>query len=433
MATDFVHLHVHTEFSTLDSMARIKLLTAKAKEYGMPAVAMTDHGNLFGAVPFYQAMTGAGIKPIFGCEVYLAPTKLSDKKDFPGRKRSTHLTLLAKDNKGYDNLTMLVSVGHLDGLYWDEPRIDFDTLRKYSEGIICLSGDGEGPIHEWLDKSNFDEAEKIACQLLDIYGKEDFYIELQNHHEEVQEFYNEELVKIARKNDIKLVATNDVHFMGKEDHDAHDVLICIGEKCLKLDDNRKSYPQDVYFKSGDEMAEAFPELPEAISNTMEITEKCNVTMVLDPTSSEKYPQFDSPDGSPREEYFRKVCYDGLAANYGEEEMKRLEGTYDTDRAGVEKILDDRLKYEIDTINSLGFASYFLITTSLTGPVSKISLWGLVVVQLQDHWWLTPWVSLTFARCGSVYFLRDSLIRSVFLRPMWILTSARLDAPKLSNT
>lgn len=361
MATDFVHLHVHTEYSTLDSMARIKLLVKKAEEHGMKAVAMTDHGNLFGAVPFYQNMTRAGIKPIFGCEVYLAPTSISDKKDFPGRKRSTHLTLLAKDNTGYDNLTKLVSVSHLDGVYWDEPRVDLDVLREHSEGIICLSGDGDGPIQEWLDKNDIDAATKVAQDLLDIYGKEDFYIELHNHYEDIQEFYNEELVKIARKLDVKLVATNDVHFINKEDHDAHDVLICIGEKCLKLDDNRKQYPAEVYFKSDDEMAAAFPELPEAISNTLEIAEKCNVTMVLDPTSSEKYPQFDSPDGSPREEYFKKVCFDGLESHYGAEEKERLCSIYEKSLEEIDEMLIKRLNYEIDTINSLGFASYFLIT------------------------------------------------------------------------
>ena len=322
MATDFIHLHVHTEYSTLDSMARIKKLAAKAKDLGMSAIAMTDHGNLYGAVPFYQNMTRAGIKPILGCEIYLAPSKITDKKDLPGRKRSTSLTLLAKDNEGYDNLTKLISVGHLDGVYWDEPRVDLDTLRKYAKGIICMSGDGGGPIQEWLDKDDINSAESIAQNLLSIYGEENFYIELHNHGEEIQEFYNEALVKIARKLNIKLVATNDVHFISRDDHEAHDVLICIGEKCLKLDDNRKHYPTEVFFKSAEEMAEAFPQLPEALSHTVEIAEKCNVTLTLDPTSSEKYPQFDAPDGTPREEYCKKVCFAGLKANYGEKERQQ---------------------------------------------------------------------------------------------------------------
>ncbi len=361
METDFVHLHVHTEYSTLDSMARIKQLASRAKELGMKSIAMTDHGNLFGAVPFYQNMTKAGIKPILGCEVYLAPTSLEDKKDFPGRKRSTHLTLLAKDNEGYDNLTKLVSVSHLEGIYWDEPRIDLATLEKYAKGLICLSGDKEGPLHEWLDKNAMKEAEDLAQSLLKIFGREDFYIELQHHGEEIDDFYTEELVKIAQNLDLKLVATNDVHFINRDDHDAHDVLICIGEKCLKLDDNRKHYPPDVYFKTGEEMASVFESHPEAISNTLEISEKCNVSMVLDPTSSEKYPQFGTPDGSPREEYFSKICYDGLAALYGEDQKLRLESIYKKSREEVDQMLKERLQYEIDTINSLGFASYFLIT------------------------------------------------------------------------
>jgi len=281
----------------------------------MPAAAMTDHGNLFGAVEFYQNMTKQGVKPIFGCEIYLAPTQLDQKKDLPGRKRSTHLTLLAKNETGWNNLTKLISVGHLDGDYMGEPRVDRETMREFAEGVICLSGCGEGPIHEWLDVGDIDSARAEVQTLIDIYGKEDFYIELMDHELESQSKNIPHLRGFADEFNLKVVATNDVHFLEPEDHEALDCLICIGEGCLLLDENRKSYSNQVYFKSAAEMRELFKDIPGACDATLEIAEKCNVELVLDPTSSEKYPQFDSPDGSPREEYFRKVCYEGLEKRY----------------------------------------------------------------------------------------------------------------------
>lgn len=360
-SNSFVHLHVHTEYSIKDSIVRIKDLVSTASDHSMSAVAMTDHGNLFGAVTFYQAATGAGVKPILGCEVYLAPTSLSHKKDIPGRKRSTHLTLLAKNDVGWDNLTKLVSVGHLDGDYFGEPRVDRETLRKFSEGIICLSGDDEGPIHEWLDKGDIEQARQQVAELKDIYGADDFYIELMDHALETQPATIASLRKLADEFDLKVVATNDIHFLRPTEHEAHDVLICIGEGCLILDEDRKSYSDQVYFKSAEEMRTLFKDIPGACDNTLEIAEKCNVELVLDPTSSDKYPQFESPDGSPREEYFKKVCLDGVKMRYPEDKIQELCGVYDTDVDGVWKILNERLEYEVNIINSLGFASYFLIT------------------------------------------------------------------------
>ncbi|GAA5497605.1 DNA polymerase III subunit alpha [Rubritalea halochordaticola] len=361
MGNSFVHLHVHTEYSIKDSIVRIKALAAKAAEMEMPAVAMTDHGNLFGAVEFYQNTTGAGVKPILGCEIYLAPSTLDHKKDIPGRKRSTHLTLLAKDTTGWNNLTKLVSVGHLEGDYFGEPRVDREQLSKFSEGLICLSGDDNGPIHEWLEKGDMEKAREQVAELVDIFGKEDFYIELMDHAVEEQSETIPALRGLAEEFGLKVVATNDVHFLNKDEHEAHDVLICIGESCLLLDEDRKSYPDQVYFKTPEEMRELFKDIPGACDNTLEIAEKCNVELVLDPTSSEKYPQFEAPDGSPREEYFRKVCYEGLKMRYPEDKIDELCSVLDTDVDGVWKILDERLNYEINIINDLGFASYFLIT------------------------------------------------------------------------
>ncbi|MGD7653940.1 MAG: DNA polymerase III subunit alpha [Verrucomicrobiales bacterium] len=350
MSDSFVHLHVHTEFSLLDGMTRTKQLAKRAAELGMSAVAMTDHGNLYGAVEFFQSCTAAGVKPIFGCEVNLAPGKLDDQKEILGRERATHLTLLAETDEGWKNLSKLVSRGHLAGLdgTTGSPRVDREALREFSVGVICLTGCMAGPVNEWLLKDDEGKAREVLAELVDIYGAGNVYVELLNHELEPQQKVRPGLVKLAREFGLKTVATNDVHFLNREDHEAHDVMICIGGGHLLLDENRKRYSTEVYFKTAEEMRELFADMPEACDATLEIAERCNVEMKLDSTSSEKYPQFGTPDGSPREEYLMKVCQDGLVKRYGEEKANRQE-------------IQDRLKYEVDTINSLGFASYFLIT------------------------------------------------------------------------
>lgn len=348
MADSFVHLHVHTEYSLLDGMNRCKQLAERAKELGMPAVAMTDHGNLYGAIEFYQACTAADVKPIFGCEIYLAPGKMEEKKDMPGRKRATHMTLLAETNEGWLNLQKLVSKGHLDGLYYGKPRVDRDVLREHAKGIICLTGCISGPVNEWLLAGDPAKARETLAELVEIYGKANTYVEIHNHGLEKQQLLLPQLVELAGEFGLKTVAANDVHFLNRDDHEAHDVMICIGTGRLVIDENRMRYPTEVYFKTAEEMRDLFAEVPGACDATLEIAERCQVEIKLDSTSSEKYPQFDSPDGSPRDEYFRKVCYEGLVARYGEEKAK-------------EPVLTERLDYEIDTINQLGFASYFLIT------------------------------------------------------------------------
>lgn len=344
----FVHLHLHTEYSTLDGAVRIKNLAAKAAELGMPAVAMTDHGNLYGAVDFYLKCTAAGVKPIFGCEIYLAPFSMEDKKEVPGRKRATHLTLLAENEAGWQNLVKLVSKGHLDGLYYGKPRVDREVLRQFSEGIICLSGCISGPVNEWILRGSEEKALETLIELEEIYGKKNLYVEIHDHGLEDQATVRPILAKMALERGLKLVAANDVHFLSREDHESHDVMICIGTGKLLFDSERMRYSPEVHFKTAEEMRELFADYPGACDATLEIAERCNVELHLDATSSEKYPQFDSPDGSPREEYFKKVCFDGLVMRYGEERAKESE-------------LTERLVYEIDTINQLGFASYFLIT------------------------------------------------------------------------
>ena len=329
-------------------MIRTKDLAKRAVELGMSAVAMTDHGNLYGAIQFYQSCKKAGVKPIFGCEIYLAPQSMDHKKEVVGRKRATHMTLLAETNEGWDNLSKLVSKGHLEGLYYGKPRVDREALREYSKGIICLTGCISGPVNEWLRAGDEEKARETMAEIVDIYGKENTYVEIHNHGLEPQRDVTPGLLKLAKEFGLKPVAANDVHFLNREDHEAHDVMICIGTSHLIIDENRMRYTPEVYFKTPAQMRELFADIPGACDATLEIAERCNVELKLDPTSSEKYPQFGTPDGSPREEYLMRICQEGLVKRYGAEKA-------------VESEVAARLKYEVDTINSLGFASYFLIT------------------------------------------------------------------------
>ncbi|MFN9027223.1 MAG: DNA polymerase III subunit alpha, partial [Akkermansiaceae bacterium] len=348
MSDSFVHLHLHTAYSLLDGMIRTSELAARAAELGMPAVAMTDHGNLYGTIDFYQSCKKAGIKPILGCEIYLAPGSADDKKKILNRKSATHLTLLAETNEGWENLSKLTSIGHLDGMYNGKPRVDREILRTHSKGIICLSGCISGPVNEWLLKGEPDKALETLTEIRDIFGQDNTFIELHNHGLEAQQTLNPQLIALAKQLSLPVVAANDVHFLHRADHEAHDVMICIGTGSMVIDENRMRYTPEVYFKTAEEMRKIFKDLPEACDNTLRIAERCNVSIKLDSTSSEKYPQFPTPDGSPREEYMMKLCQEGLMKRYGAEKANSPE-------------VAERLKYEVDTINSLGFASYFLIT------------------------------------------------------------------------
>ncbi len=348
MSDSFVHLHLHTEFSLLDGMIRTKELAARAAELGMPAVAMTDHGNLFGAIEFYQSCKKAGVKPILGCEIYLAPESAADKRKILNRKSATHLTLLAETDEGWRNLSKLTSIGHLEGSYNGKPRVDREILRTHSAGIICLSGCISGPVNEWLLKNEPERALEALTELRDIFGQNNLFVELHNHGLEAQLTVLPQLIGLAKQLNLPVVAANDVHFLHRSDHESHDVMICIGTGSMVIDEDRMRYTPEVHFKTAEEMRQIFKDLPEACDNTLVIAERCNVTIKLDSTSSEKYPQFPTPDGSPREEYLMKICQDGLEKRYGKEKADSPE-------------VAERLKYEVDTINSLGFASYFLIT------------------------------------------------------------------------
>ncbi len=365
MADSFVHLHVHSDYSLLDGACRINDLVKRAQKYKMPAVAITDHGNLYGAIDLYmsalktQPKVKKGeepnpedlakvVKPILGCEVYLAPGSMHDKKEIQGRKRASHLTLLASSNEGYENLSRLVTEAHLYG-QWYSPRLDKELLRKHSRGLICLSGCINGEINQLLLTDRRDEAEKSLRDFVDIFGPDNFYLELQNHGMEQQRTVTEQLLKWSRSYGLKTVATNDVHFMDRADHESHDIMICIGTGANVHDVNRLTYSPEVYFKSPQEMRALFRELPEACDATLEIAEKCDISIRLDSTSIDRYPQYPLDNGwTDRVAYLRHLCEEGLIRRYGR------------DRALNDTELRQRLDYELELLAAKNFTSYFLI-------------------------------------------------------------------------
>src|SRR5213595_2474396 len=338
----FVHLHLHTEYSFLDGLVRTKELMKKAKEFKMPAVAITDHGNLHGAIEFYQEATRAGVKPIIGCEAYVAP---GSHKDRPASQRDAayHFTLLARDEAGYRNLVKLISTAHLDGFHY-KPRIDKELLAKHSSGLIGLSGCLKGEINMAIQSDNLAKARQSVAEFRDILGAENFFLEMHDHGIEVQHKCNQMLPRLAEEFGLGLVAANDVHFLERSHHETHDVMVCIGTGKMVHDERRMRYTPELYFKSPDEMRALFPEHPEAITNTLAIAERINLKLEF---GVSKYPEYPVPEGKTREAYLRELCYKGLHDRYGE-------------RAGTDSDLIKRLDYEVDILERTGFVSYFLI-------------------------------------------------------------------------
>jgi DNA polymerase-3 subunit alpha len=338
----FVHLHLHTEYSLLDGSIRMKELMKKAAEFGMPAVAITDHGNLYGAIEFYQEAQRAAIKPIIGCEAYVAP---GSHKDRPGSRRDSayHFTLLAENETGYRNLVKLITTAHLDGFHY-APRIDKELLAARSAGLIGLSGCLAGEINSAIQANNIEKATQSAANYRDILGAENFFIELHDHGMEEQRTCNSALPEIARDLGVGLVAANDVHFLRRSDHDAHDVMLCIGTGKMVQDEARMRYVPELYFKSPAEMREVFRDFPQAIENTLHIAERCNLDIEF---GRSKYPEYPVPDSTTREGYLRDLCYEGLRRRYGE-------------RAATDPELLRRLDYELSVFEKTGFVSYLLI-------------------------------------------------------------------------
>jgi DNA polymerase-3 subunit alpha len=343
MARDsFVHLHLHTEYSLLDGTIRMKELMKKTAESGMPAVAITDHGNLHGAIEFYQEAQRAGVKPIIGCEAYIAP---GSHKDRPGTRRDSayHFTLLAENETGYRNLVKLVTMAHLDGFHY-APRIDKELLAARSAGLIGLSGCLAGEINTAIQANNIEKARQSAADYRDILGTDNFFIELHDHGIEEQRKCNQMLPQIARDLGVGLVAANDVHFLRRSDHDAHDVMLCIGTGKMVQDEVRMRYVPELYFKSPAEMRELFRDFPQAVENTLHIGERCHLDIEF---GRSRYPEYPAPAGKTREEYLRELCYQGLRQRYG-------------DRAANDPELIRRVDYELSVLEKTGFVSYLLI-------------------------------------------------------------------------
>ncbi|MFI3171532.1 MAG: DNA polymerase III subunit alpha [Eubacteriales bacterium] len=337
----FAHLHVHTEYSLLDGSNKIKEFVARVKELGMNSAAITDHGVMFGAIDFYRAAKAAGIKPIIGCEVYVAPGSRHDRELVSGEDRYYHLVLLAENNEGYQNLMKIVSKGFTEGYYY-KPRVDIEVLEQYHTGIIALSACLAGEVQRSLARGNFEEGKQAALRYEAIFGKHNFFLEMQDHGIREQAMVNQQLLRLSKETAIDLVVTNDVHYTHADDVKPHDILLCLQTGKKLADENRMRYEGGQYFvKSEEEMRELFPYALEAIENTQKIADRCNVDIEFGVT---KLPKYDVPDGLTSAEYLQKLCFEGLEnryPNYGNE-------------------LKERLEYELDIIQNMGYIDYFLI-------------------------------------------------------------------------
>ncbi|MBS6763511.1 MAG: DNA polymerase III subunit alpha [Clostridium sp.] len=338
---NFAHLHVHTEYSLLDGSNKIKEYVARVKELGMNSAAITDHGVMYGVIDFYREAKKQGIKPILGCEVYVAPNSRFDRELNGGEDRYYHLVLLAENNTGYANLMKIVSKGFVEGYYY-KPRVDKALLREYHEGIIALSACLAGEVQRYLTKGLYEEAKKSALEYQDIFGKGNYFLELQDHGIPDQALVNQRLLQMSEELEIELAATNDVHYTLAEDEKPHDILLCI-QTAKKLDDeNRMRYEGGQYYvKSPEEMAQLFPYALQALENTQRIADRCEVEIEFGVT---KLPKYDVPDGMTSWEYLNKLCFEGLERHYDNPPQE----------------LRERLEYELNTIKNMGYVDYFLI-------------------------------------------------------------------------
>ena len=368
----FTHLHVHTEYSLLDGSSKIKEITKRAAELGMDSLAITDHGVMYGVIDFYKAAREAGIKPVLGCEVYVAPGSRFDKEAGTGEDKYNHLVLLAENNTGYQNLMKIVSRGFTEGFYYN-PRVDKELLREFHEGIIATSACLAGEVQRYLARGMYEEAKRVALSYQDIFGKDNFFLELQDHGIAEQHYVNPQLLRMSEETGIELICTNDVHYTYADDADAHDILLCIQTGKKVTDENRMRYTGGQYYlKSPEEMAELFKYAPQAVSNTEKIAERCNVEIEFGVT---KLPKFAVPQGYTSWTYLNYLCYEGLKKRYPdqasdisvEEFVKKAQDESVEDRKDVViKVAEDtnnifqRLAYELSVIYSMGYVDYFLI-------------------------------------------------------------------------
>ncbi len=338
---NFAHLHVHTEYSLLDGSNKIKEYGARVKDLGMNSAAITDHGVMFGCIDFYRAAKEAGINPILGCEVYVAPGSRFDKEAGGRNDRYYHLVLLAENNQGYSNLMKIVSKGFVDGFYY-KPRVDLELLEEYHEGIIALSACLAGEVARNLSKGLYEEGKKAALRYRDIFGDDNFFLELQDHGIAEQQIVNQQLIRLNQETGIPLVCTNDVHYTLDSDADSHDILLCIQTAKKITDEDRMRYEGGQYYvKSPQEMEQLFPYAPEALENTQKIADRCHVEIEFGVT---KLPRYDVPEGYTSWEYLQKLCREGLEERY----------------QPVTEELKERLDYELNTIKTMGYVDYFLI-------------------------------------------------------------------------
>ncbi len=338
---NFTHLHVHTEYSLLDGSNKIKEYVARVKELGMDSAAITDHGVMFGVIDFYREAKAAGIHPVLGCEVYVAPNSRFDKEASGGEDRYHHLVLLAENNVGYGNLMKIVSKGFVEGFYY-KPRVDMEVLQEYHEGIIALSACLAGEVQRYLVRGMYEEAKRAALRYEGVFGKGNYFLELQDHGIPEQKTVNQQLLRMSRELEIELVATNDVHYTYARDESAHDILLCLQTQKKLADQDRMRYEGGQYYvKSPEEMAQLFPYALEALENTHKIAQRCHVEIEFGVT---KLPKYDVPDGYTSWEYLNKLCFEGLEALY----------------PAVTEALKERLDYELNTIKEMGYVDYFLI-------------------------------------------------------------------------
>ena len=340
--TDFVHLHVHTQYSLLDGACLLEGLIRKVKDFKMPACAITDHGNMFGAIEFYDLAMKNGIKPIIGCEAYVAPTGRFEKSSHGIHEASFHLILLAKNEQGYKNLMRLATIGFLEGFYY-RPRVDKEVLAKYNDGIIALSSCLQGEIPHYIKTGQVDQARRVADEYRHIFGKENFFLEIQDNLIDEQEKVNLELIRMSNDMAIELVATNDVHYLLKEHAKAHEALLCIQTQTTLDDPNRLKFPtEEFYFKSKQDMARTFSTLaPKALSNTVAIAERCNLEIDF---STPHLPDYKAPEGKTKEGYLKELVHEGLKSRYPQ----------------MDETIAKRVEHELKVIESSGYISYFLI-------------------------------------------------------------------------
>lgn len=345
----FTHLHVHTEYSLLDGSNKIKEYVKRVKELGMDSAAITDHGVMYGVIDFYKACKAEGIKPVLGCEIYVAPNSRFDKELTGGEDRYYHLVLLAENNTGYDNLMKIVSRGFTEGYYY-KPRVDMDILNEFHEGIIALSACLAGEVQRYIQKGLIEEAKKAALKYRDCFGEDNYFLELQDHGLPEQRMVNTSLLQMSKELNIPLVATNDVHYTYADDVKPHDILLCIQTGKKLADEDRMRYEGGQYYvKSEEEMKGLFPYAWEAVENTQRIADRCNVEIEFGVT---KLPHFEVPEGYDSWTYLNKLCYDGLKERYGADENAPAGDTGLT--------LKERLDYELNVIKDMGYVDYFLI-------------------------------------------------------------------------